>query len=236
MHIDIAKKKLEGLVEKINKDHPNIELKFHQQDKSKKNMCIKGCNGSMWIEPISGSYDIGLSGKSLTKQMQIFMENTCGSQTGFKQTKPEPHHPYWRVNDFDLVKNSIYKYAGINNDSPYIFSQDEVIDSDKYYEGASKTISVNIYERNVKARTKCMELFGLSCAACKFNFESNYGMLGKGFIHIHHLTPISEVGVEYKLNPEKDLRPVCPNCHAMLHRTQPPLSISELITILNENT
>lgn len=233
--IDSTKKKLIALVNKINKDYSDIKLVFHQQDISKKNMCIKGCNGSIWIEPISGTYDIGLSGKSLTMEMHGFMENNFGNKYGYKQTKPEPHHPFWRVRGFELVEKSIYKYAGIESNNDFIFSQDEIIDSNKYYEGASKTILVNTYERNIKARKKCIEIFGLTCVICKFNFEEKYGKLGRGFIHVHHLTPISEIGKEYTLDPVKDLRPVCPNCHAMLHRTQPQLTIDELVIEYNKN-
>jgi 5-methylcytosine-specific restriction protein A len=50
------------------------------------------------------------------------------------------------------------------------------------------------------------------------DFEKMYGELGRGFIHIHHVVPISTIGKEYLLDPVKDLVPVCPNCHAMLHR------------------
>ena len=50
------------------------------------------------------------------------------------------------------------------------------------------------------------------------DFENMYGELGKGFIHVHHIVPISMIGKEYKIDPIKDLVPVCPNCHAMLHR------------------
>ena len=50
------------------------------------------------------------------------------------------------------------------------------------------------------------------------NFEQTYGELGKGFIHVHHVIPVSEIGKEYKVDFKKDLIPVCPNCHAMLHR------------------
>ncbi|MFV0148463.1 HNH endonuclease [Empedobacter falsenii] len=50
------------------------------------------------------------------------------------------------------------------------------------------------------------------------NFEEVYGKLGKGFIHIHHITPLYQIGKEYKVDYKKDLAPVCPNCHAMLHR------------------
>ena len=61
-----------------------------------------------------------------------------------------------------------------------------------------------------------------------FDFEQTYGEIGKGFIHVHHLTPVSSIGKEYRLNPQTDLVPVCPNCHNMLHRKEPPYTIAEL--------
>jgi hypothetical protein len=38
----------------------------------------------------------------------------------------------------------------------------------------------------------------------------------------------TKVGPHYALDAEKDLRPVCANCHAMLHTTYPVLTIGEL--------
>ncbi|MDB9470225.1 hypothetical protein PN480_18680 [Dolichospermum circinale CS-1225] len=38
---------------------------------------------------------------------------------------------------------------------------------------------------------------------------------------------------EYEVDPIKDLRPVCPNCHAMIHRRLPPLSIDEIKSIIS---
>lgn len=95
---------------------------------------------------------------------------------------------------------------------------EEILDSKRYYEGAKKQIVVNSYERNSDARKKCLEYYGLSCYVCGFNFEKAYGDLGVGFIHVHHLKPLSEINEKYELDPVKDLRPVCPNCHAMIHR------------------
>jgi predicted HNH restriction endonuclease len=57
---------------------------------------------------------------------------------------------------------------------------------------------------------------------------SRYGDIGQGFIHIHHLIPLSGIKQDYRLNPETDLIPVCPNCHAMLHRRDPPFTPEEL--------
>ncbi len=97
------------------------------------------------------------------------------------------------------------------------------------WEGAKKTVTVNAYERNAQARRACLAHYGTyDCQICGFNFERAYGEWGKDFIHVHHVTPLADIGQSYQVNPVSDLIPVCPNCHAMLHRCQPPLSIEEL--------
>lgn len=101
-------------------------------------------------------------------------------------------------------------------------------------EGSKKTITVNSYERNPKARSECINKYGVSCTVCGFNFANTYGKRGKGFIHVHHLVPVSDIGDEYEINPITDLRPVCPNCHAMLHR-KGNISIEELIDEIKSN-
>ena len=72
------------------------------------------------------------------------------------------------------------------------------------------------------------------CHICGFDFEKTYGAVGKRFIHVHHITPVSELGPDYRINPEKDLIPVCPNCHAMLHRRKPPYLPEELRSVINK--
>jgi hypothetical protein len=109
---------------------------------------------------------------------------------------------------------------------------DEVDAGKNYYEGAVRRVSVNAYERDSNARQKCIEHYGLNCSVCSFNFEDAFGKLGEGFIHVHHLYPISKIGEAYKVDPINDLCPVCPNCHAMLHRRSPPLSPDELKRLL----
>lgn len=59
-------------------------------------------------------------------------------------------------------------------------------------------------------------------------FEDVYGKIGRGYIHVHHLVPPSAIGKRYRLNPKRDLRPVCANCHAMIDRRDPPYTIDEL--------
>jgi 5-methylcytosine-specific restriction protein A len=107
------------------------------------------------------------------------------------------------------------------------------IDDKILVEGIKKRVTVNSYERNPKARELCIKEYGYSCSVCGINFEDRYGEIGKNFIHVHHLTPISELKKSYQINPIEDLRPVCPNCHAMLHKKKPPFSINELKDKIN---
>ena len=104
----------------------------------------------------------------------------------------------------------------------------EVADSETHLEGAALRVLVNRYERDPKARAKCIEHHGTCCAICELDFEERYGEVGKGFIHVHHLRPLGRLKSSYRLDPLKDLVPVCPNCHAMLHRRDPPFEIEQL--------
>lgn len=99
-------------------------------------------------------------------------------------------------------------------------------------EGALTRELVNRYERSRYNRTMCINFHGCQCKACSMDFESAYGDIGSGFIHVHHVVPVSSLGENYIINPIDDLVPVCPNCHAMLHRTNPPLSVEQLKQIL----
>jgi 5-methylcytosine-specific restriction enzyme A len=112
-------------------------------------------------------------------------------------------------------------------------SADEIEIVHDYPEGAITRVSVNAYERNPAARRKCIAHYGTNCSICGINFEKVYGEVGKGYIHVHHLVALSEIGKEYKTDPIKDLRPVCPNCHAMLHR-KPSFTIDELANIVRK--
>lgn len=97
-----------------------------------------------------------------------------------------------------------------------------------FNEGATRQITVNAYERSPEARSICIKHYGLDCFVCGFNFEEVYGEIGIRYIHVHHLKPLSEIGENYQINPIKDLRPICPNCHAMIHSRKPAFSIEEL--------
>jgi hypothetical protein len=99
-------------------------------------------------------------------------------------------------------------------------------------EGARFEVQTTAIERNPLARAASIKEFGCRCFACKFDFEAIYGELGRGYIHVHHRTPLASHDGEHDVVPKRDLVPLCPNCHAMVHRTNPPLAVEELITLL----
>ena len=92
-------------------------------------------------------------------------------------------------------------------------------DSHVYAEGNRVSVTTNRYERDPKARTACIKHYGHVCFVCGFDFEKVYGDRGKGFIEVHHLSPLSELGgSKISIDPIQDMRPLCSNCHSMIHR------------------
>jgi len=141
---------------------------------------------------------------------------------------------YLEIDDEAGARNSVplIEYAARNvirdgrGKSSFLFPSEE--SDSELVEGARTTIQVSRIERDNKARKKCIEIFGTTCTVCGFDFEKIYGEIGAGFIHVHHLKPLAEAESQRKVDPKTDLRPVCPNCHEMLHRQRPPFTIEEL--------
>ena len=135
---------------------------------------------------------------------------------------------YWKLKPELKKAIDFMKYPNLTQYAEEIDFEDQ----EKLMEGAKREIIVNSYERNPISRRKCIEHFKPICQVCEFNFYSKYGEIGKDFIHVHHIKPISEIGESYEINPIKDLIPVCPNCHSMLHIKKPMYSIDELKSII----
>jgi 5-methylcytosine-specific restriction protein A len=112
------------------------------------------------------------------------------------------------------------------------FRYPEEEEPQKHREGFIQRVTVNRYERSPKARSQCIDHFGPTCSVCGFDFGAEYGEIGNGYIHVHHLVDISTVKSSYQIDPLKDLRPVCANCHAMLHTERPAMSIERLRRII----
>ena len=111
---------------------------------------------------------------------------------------------------------------------------EEISETEGSYEGARKQISVNTYERDRTARDKCLQYHGTSCAVCAQDMSEIYGPAAAGLIHVHHLKPLSEIKENYRVNSIVDLRPVCPNCHAVIHRGKPAYKIEEVKDFLEK--
>lgn len=158
-------------------------------------------------------------------------------------------HVFWRQNDRDpftyaglgravsvsddvpvkVLWRFLNPYLGGEGTLPEEIQPDVVIGNLPFlHEGVAKLISVNAYERNPVARKACLTAYGYNCAVCGFDFEAVYGEIGRGFIHVHHIRPLSSIGINYVIDPIKDLVPLCSNCHAMIHRSDPPMSFAEL--------
>jgi 5-methylcytosine-specific restriction enzyme A len=99
-------------------------------------------------------------------------------------------------------------------------------------EGSVREITIKSYDRSPLARQRCIEAHGYTCSVCHFNFEEVYGALGECFIEVHHTKPIASYGGTHQIDPVMDLRPVCANCHRVIHRNNPPLGVDELQDIL----
>jgi len=109
-------------------------------------------------------------------------------------------------------------------------------DEISFPEGKEKYRLHRYKERSSKitnlAKQNFLKKYGqLYCQICGFNFSNTYGSIGDGFMEAHHIVPISELNeeVETKLS---DIILICSNCHRMIHRRRPWLSIDEIKALI----
>jgi 5-methylcytosine-specific restriction protein A len=137
----------------------------------------------------------------------------------------DPEAP-WRIADFtrSVEERQLQRigddWFAVSGDV-FSYLPEEIASDEALLEGASTAVLVNQYERNALARKLCLQHHGVTCAVCGVDFGKRYGQLGEGYIHVHHLVPLSETLGEYEVDPVRDLLPICPNCHAMIHSTRP---------------
>jgi 5-methylcytosine-specific restriction enzyme A len=144
----------------------------------------------------------------------------------------------FRSSGVELAPDSAGKVERLwaNHTDPLLVRLPDEIPADSTFsEGQVTRIVVNRYERDPRARAACLAHWRSDCVVCGMSFETRYGDVGKGFIHVHHLVELSTVGDDYRVDAINDLRPVCPNCHAMLHQGRPALAIGELELLLRAN-
>lgn len=101
-----------------------------------------------------------------------------------------------------------------------------------YVEGKVVEVVTDRFERDPKARLRCIEHYGANCHACGFNFAEHYGERASGYIQVHHKMPLAQRRGEYTVDPVMDLIPLCANCHVVVHLTDPPMDMEGLAAIL----
>jgi 5-methylcytosine-specific restriction protein A len=147
---------------------------------------------------------------------------------------PEMHWSHLQGSGIEVKPEALASLASLweHHASEILFrSADEPCGagSQGFPEGALSRVEVNRYERDPRARRACLQRWGYRCAVCNFSFEERYGPLGRAYIHVHHTLELSRVPQGYQVDPVKDLRPLCPNCHAMIHYGPgPALTIEDL--------
>ncbi|MCA0375315.1 MAG: HNH endonuclease [Gemmatimonadetes bacterium] len=133
------------------------------------------------------------------------------------EQQPKCQTPEWRV----AIDRILSRRAGASHRTlPHVNAPlpDEIDDAAAtHIEGAKKSITVNAYERNPDAHAACIAHHGATCAICNFDFGLAYGDEARGYIHVHHLRPLASIRETYQVDPINDLRPLCPNCHAVVH-------------------
>jgi putative restriction endonuclease len=160
----------------------------------------------------------------------------------YEQIPPSRVANYWRdgVRSIDeTVYAAILAATGIlsNDAKMHSDSSHEGLPPDDEFEsgqeGTPTLRYVTTYERNPRYRRQALAIHGYRCAACEVHFGEKYGPYAEGVIHVHHTKPVSLYDAPRRIDPAKDLVPVCPSCHAVIHRNKSKtLTIEELRAML----
>jgi len=131
------------------------------------------------------------------------------------------------INEID--DSIIEKYGEINvSDSPVVSEGNLKLVKHLYRERNQKIIKL---KKNYVLRSKGK----LDCEVCGFNFENNYGLLGKEFCEVHHKNAIANYDGE-DITTIDDLAILCSNCHRMLHKTFPLMDVLEFKKMLEKRS
>lgn len=174
---------------------------------------------------------------------QAFKAPVLAKQDGqyLEQIPPNRATNYWRDGVRPItqaVYNRIVRMAQTGGIAPTThptndLNQGQPAAMESEEEGQPNQRYVTIYERNPKLRAEAIRIHGTTCKACGFNFGKAYGDYAEGFIHVHHLKPMSTNKGPTTVTPKTDLVPVCANCHAVIHRRRDmTLSIEELRSMM----
>lgn len=149
------------------------------------------------------------------------------------QVIQEPWSSLFTEDEVETARTRLARYGYFETDDSTLRPDNQPSEEVAVYiEGKTSTILVNSYERNSEAREACIQHYGAKCCICDFSFGDAYGSNYADYIHVHHICPLASVKKEYVVDPIADLRPVCPNCHAVIHRHRQPLTILQVKALL----
>ena len=141
--------------------------------------------------------------------------------------------------EVEKIKNAGFKtYSNVVRELNEVYQVGFTEDDESFPEGKQLLKEHLVRERNPKLIQRAKELYKtkygkLTCQVCGFDFEEEYGEIGKDYIEGHHTKPVSEMMDGEQSKPE-DIAMVCANCHRMLHRRRPWLTIDELSKLKNK--
>lgn len=232
-----------------------ISEKSNELFQVRDNLLVKGEGYYVNVQEEINKYEVEIIFEDFAKDLSIKAESTISVVNNplkkildqnshltivihkhFVQTNLKPETNKFVGWDFKLIYK---KQDGDNHDSfsdilisflLYLFSYS--LESEE--EGLEKSTISTHYERSHLNRSLCLAYYGYSCQTCDINLKEKYGDIARDFIHVHHLNPIATVGVT-KPDPINDFIPLCPNCHAIAHLRNPPLTVEEIKSILLKN-
>jgi len=156
----------------------------------------------------------------------------------------------WIVNGSVALRDIVLKHAIDSRDQQLVASafhiapaQDTLLSEEfgldavdaSFQEGRDRLKIHLVKERNRYLVALAKELWlrngELKCLICSFSFSATYGEAGVGYIEAHHIAPISELAENTIVRPA-DLAPVCSNCHGIIHRHRPWLTIQQMQAIV----
>jgi predicted HNH restriction endonuclease len=102
----------------------------------------------------------------------------------------------------------------------------------EFSEGERSQRESTFFRRNSRLRKEAIKRFGMQCVVCRMDFGERYGSAGTGYIEVHHLNPLAErmdtIAGTAIMTRLDEVVPVCANCHRVLHRRRPTMTIAEL--------
>lgn len=153
---------------------------------------------------------------------EIFVQSGTGSNTGRK---------YLIIKSATLALRVMCQDSGVALDE----GQHITLRGGKYTEGTVREVQFRTLERSPAARQRCLDIHGFDCWVCKVNIRARYG-LEKELIHVHHEIPLGANPGPRETDPEGELKPLCPNCHAVVHSRKQPYSLEEVRQMLGGET